>query len=91
MKTTILAASGLALALLSFPVLAQSTTEKAKATGNDVKRAVKKGANRTKEALCVGTKAECAAQKARDRGHETRDEVVDGAKATKDKVDSDGH
>jgi hypothetical protein len=71
--------------------LAQSTVEKAKATGNDVKREVKKDAHRVAEALCTGSKAECAEQKLKHRGTEFKDTVVDKTKATKDTVDSDNH
>jgi hypothetical protein len=90
MKTPTTAATLLGLALMiSVPVLAQSTVEKAKATGNDAKRGMKKGADRTKEALCTGTKAECEAQKAKDHARETKDTVTDKVNETKDKVDSD--
>ena len=41
------------------------------------------------EALCTGTKAECAAEKAKHRVTETKDAVVDEAKEIKDKLDSD--
>ena len=79
----------LAGAMASVPAMAQSTVEKAKATGNDVKREVKKGVHRVGEALCTGTKAECAAEKAKHRVTETKDAVVDEAKEIKDKLDSD--
>jgi hypothetical protein len=88
MKTTAATFLGLAL-MICVPALAQSTVEKAKATGNDAKRGMKKGADRTKEALCTGTKAECEAAKAKDHMRETKDDVVDKVKETKDKVDSD--
>ena len=74
--------------LLALPTFAQATIpEKAEATGNDAKRAVKKGANRVNEALCTGTKAECAAKKMKHRTTETKDAVVDGANKAVDKVD----
>ncbi len=69
------------------PVLAQTAGEKVDATANDGKRAVKKGANRVDEALCTGTKAECAAKKGKHRVGEKKDEVVDGTKKAVDKVD----
>ncbi len=79
------------MALASASAYAQSPVEKAKSTGNDVKREVKEDAHRVGEALCTGTKAECAAEKAKHRTTETKDKVVDGAKKMKDKVDADNH
>ena len=80
--------AAVALALvLAAPALAQTAGEKADAKANDAKRAVKKGANRVDEALCTGTKAECAAKKGKHRVTETKDEVVDGTKKAVDKVD----
>jgi hypothetical protein len=86
MRNSILMATLLGVALFSLPSSAQSATDKAKATGNDLKRGVNKGVDRTKEALCTGTKAECATQKAKDHLRETKDEVVDKVKETKDKL-----
>ncbi len=74
----------------SLPVFAQSAVEQAKATGNDVKREVKKGGHRVEEAVCMAGDAACAAKKAKHHAIETRDTVVDKAKATKDKLDADG-
>ena len=79
------------MALASTSAFAQSRVVKAKSTGNDVKREVKEDAHRVGEALCTGTKAECAAEKAKHRGTEAKDAVVDGAKKAKDKVDADHH
>lgn len=73
----------------SLPAFAQSTVEKAKETGNDVKREVKKGGHRVEEAVCLAGDAECAAKKAKNRVIEAKDTVVDKAKATKDTLDSD--
>ncbi len=77
------------LALASAPVFAQSTAEKAKATGNDAKREIKKGANRVQETVCTGTKAECEKKKAINRVEETKDKVGDKVEETRDKLDSD--
>lgn len=77
------------LALAALPAFAQSTGEKVKDAANDTTRAVKKGVHRTTEALCVGTKAECAKKKLEHRVTETRDDVRDKAVELKDKVDSD--
>lgn len=77
------------MALSSAPVFAQSTVEKAKATGNDVKREVKKDANRVSEELCTGTKEECAKKKVKNRADEASDAVKDKAEEVRDKVDKD--
>ncbi len=79
------------MALATAPAFAQSTVEKAKATGNDAKREIKEDAHRVGEALCTGTKAECAAAKAKHRTTEAKDKVVDGVKKAKDTVDADNH
>jgi len=90
MKTLTTALKVLSLvAVASMPVFAQSTTEKAKATGNDVKREVKKAGHRVEETLCTGNKVECAAEKAKNRTVEAKDSVVDHTKEAKDKLDSD--
>jgi hypothetical protein len=73
---------------LAMPAFAQQTRgEKADEAGRDIKRTGKKAVNRTDEALCTGTKAECEAKKAKHRVGETKDRAVDGAKSTVDKVD----
>jgi len=70
------------------PVFAQQTAgEKVDAAANDTKRGAKKGAHRVEEALCTGTKAECAAMKGKNRVGEKKDKVVDGAEKAVDKVD----
>lgn len=61
--------------------------EKAADKGRDAKRAVKKGYNRTKEAVCMDSDAECAAKKAGHRIEETKDKAVDKTKELKNKVD----
>lgn len=74
--------------VIAVPVLAQETVpEKAEAAGNDVKRGVKKGADRVDEALCTGTKAECAGKKVKHRVNEKKDEAVDATKKAVNKVD----
>lgn len=62
--------------------------EKAKATANDGKRAVKKGANRVKEAVCMEGDAKCLAKKAKNRVEEGGDYVKDKATETKESIDS---
>lgn len=82
-----IAVAALFCTLLGGVALAQTAPESAKATGKTVKREVKKDGNRVKEALCTGTKAECAARKGGHRVEETTDKVVDKVDQLKDKVD----
>lgn len=89
MKTVIMT-----LALMGFmgsaTVHAEETMgEKAAATTNDAKRAVKKGANRVKEAVCAKGDAKCLAEKAKHRGEEGWDATKDKATEMKNNVDSD--
>ena len=62
--------------------------EKAQATANDAGRAVKKGAHRAKEAVCMKSDAKCLAEKAKHRGQEAGDAVSDKASEVKNNVDS---
>ena len=64
--------------------------DKASATANDVKRAVKKGANRTGEAVCAEGDAKCAAKKLKHRGTEAKDATVDKVDDTKNQVKDSG-
>lgn len=57
--------------------------------GNDAKRAVKKGWNRTKEAVCMEGDLECAAKKTRNRVGEGKDTIKDKAKEAKNTLDAD--
>ena len=66
---------GLAM-LLSSPASAQST----------VVRETRKLAHRAGEALCTGTRADCAVRKVQHRASEAKDAVVDQAQALKDRV-----
>lgn len=75
------------VALAGAPVLAQTAGEKAKDTLNDGSRKVKKSMHRAGEALCTGTKAECAKKKLQHRVKEGKDAVEDKAEEIKDKVD----
>jgi hypothetical protein len=79
------------LALGAAPAFAgeQSAQEKGKAAAHDVKRQARKSGHRVDEALCIGTKAECEAAKAKHRAKEGKDKVSDEAKELKDKVDTD--
>lgn len=61
--------------------------EKAKATTNDVKRGVKKGVNRTKEAFCAEGDVKCLKDKAANRIEEGVDATKDKAKEVKNNVD----
>lgn len=67
----------------------QSASESATATAHDAGRAIKKGTNRVKEAVCMKGDAKCLAEKAKHRAEEAGEKVSDKAKEIKDKVDSD--
>jgi hypothetical protein len=80
------------LALLAFasagPAFAAETVpEKVESTSKDAARDVKKAGNRVEEELCMGTKAECAKKKVKNRGEETKDKVEDKASDVKNNVD----
>ena len=62
--------------------------EKAGATMNDGKRAVKKGANRVKEAVCAEGDAKCLAKKGKHRVEEGGAYVKDKANEGVNAVDS---
>lgn len=72
--------------LTAAPAMAQTTGQKIKETGNDVRREVHKGVNRVDEELCTGTKAECEARKLKHRVQETKEVVEDKATEVKDRV-----
>ncbi len=67
----------------------ESITEKAEATANDATRAVKKGAHRTEEAVCMQSDTKCLEEKAKHRAEEASDYTKDKAKEVKNSVDSD--
>lgn len=70
------------------PAHAEETMgEKAQSTGRDAKRAVKKGANRVGEAVCMEGDMKCAAKKAKNRVNETGSAIGDKAKDAKESVD----
>ena len=84
----------LASAILCFGLMGhaeETVSEKAAATGNDVKRGTKKAWNRTKEAVCMEGDLECAAKKAKNRAGEGAEYVGDKAKEAKNAVDSDSN
>lgn len=63
--------------------------EKAEAAGHDAARAVKKGAHRVEEAVCMEGDVKCMQKKAEHRAQEAGDYVKDKAKEAKNTVDSD--
>ncbi len=84
------------LALFSFLNLShaeETMTEKAQSTTNSAKRVVKKGVNRTAEALCGkltgDSQAECLIKRAKNRVGEGTDIIQDKAGEIKNNVDSD--
>lgn len=87
--TRLIRSAVVALSLLAVPAAfaQQNVPEKVEEGARDVKRGTKKGAHRVEEALCTGTKAECAAMKGKNRVGETKDKVVDETKKAVDKVD----
>ncbi len=62
--------------------------EKAKATGKDMKRGMKKGVNNVKEAVCMEGDAKCLAKKAGNKMEEGADYAKDKAVQGKEAVDS---
>lgn len=85
-----------AMCMLGFLTTAQAEetiTEKAAATTNSAKRTVKKGYNRTKEAMCGkltgDSKVECLAKEAKNNVQEGVDATKDKASEIKNSVDSD--
>ncbi|MES2963974.1 MAG: hypothetical protein V4760_08790 [Bdellovibrionota bacterium] len=95
MKTFAIAAALFALVGFASPAHAEETVaEKATVAGKDVKRAIKKGANRVEEGLCGkltgDSKASCLAKEAKNRATEVKDGVVDKTSEVKNAVDSDG-
>lgn len=85
----VLAICGLALAAQA----EETMTEKAGTTVNSAKRSVKKGMNKTSEAMCGkltgDSKVECVAKQAKNRVQEGTDAVKDKATEIKNNVDSD--
>lgn len=80
----------LTLALIGFTgaVHAEETMgEKVTDSAKDAKRAIKKGAHRVEEAVCMKGDAKCLAEKAKHRGTEAMDATKDKASEIKNKVD----
>jgi|GEM_PF-2003492 len=71
----------------------ETMSEKAEVKVNSAKRTMKKGMNRTKEAVCGkltgDNKVECLAEEAKNRMGEVTDSVSDKASEIKNNVDSD--
>ena len=65
----------------------ETTTEKIKVKAHDTKRAIKKGANRVEETVCMKGDIECASIKMKNRTIEAKDATVDGVKKIKNKID----
>lgn len=92
MKTILI----LAMCILGFSTATyaeETIAEKATVTAKDATRAVKKGVNRTKEAMCGkmtgDSKVECLAKEAKHHVTEGTDAVKDKASEVKNAVDSD--
>lgn len=67
----------------------ETAGEKTKVMANDTKRAMKKGAHRTEEMVCMKSDAKCLAEKAKHRASEAGDAVSDKASEVKNKVDTE--
>lgn len=94
MKTLCMALALFGLIGIAHVATAEETVgEKATATGKDVRRAIKKSANKVEEELCGkltgDSKATCLAKAAKNRATETKDAVVDKASEVKNAVDSE--
>lgn len=94
MKALITVFAFLGVIGIGFTAHAEETVgEKAAVVGKDVKRAVKKGANRVEEGLCGkltgDSKISCLAKEMKNRAVETKDSVVDKASEIKNNVDSE--
>ena len=63
--------------------------EKAEAVTNDATRSVKKGVNRTQEAVCTEGDMKCLSEKAKHRAEEGKDYSKDKVEELKNNVDSD--
>ncbi len=71
----------------SMAMAERTTGEAVDAKANDAGRALKKGGNRVKEAVCAEGDAKCLGKKAKHRGQEGIDYTKDKAKELKDQVD----
>jgi len=86
MITKIILLTSLSLAGIS-SFAEQTSSEKASATVNDVKRAAKKKVHRAEEAVCAEGDAPCLAKKAKHRAEEGSDFAKDKAQELKDKAE----
>ncbi|MBA2405541.1 MAG: hypothetical protein H0V66_12265 [Bdellovibrionales bacterium] len=79
---------GLMVLVLSMTAFADETvSEKVVAGANSASRAVKKGAHRTSEALCMKGDLKCAGDKISNRAEEAKDATVDGAEKLENIID----
>jgi hypothetical protein len=72
--------------LTAAPVVARADDDlkdDSRRDAHDVKRAVKKAGDHVAEAVCTGTEAECAAEKARHRHREAKQKVHDKVEEAK--------
>jgi hypothetical protein len=88
MKKLILTAALVMVGAVTMAHAAETMGEKTEATANDAGRAMKKGAHRTEEALCMQGDAKCLAKKAKHRAEEGKDYTKDKAKEWKNDVDT---
>lgn len=66
----------------------ESVGEKAQATGNDAGRALKKGAHRVEESVCMQSDSKCLEEKAKHRAEEGKDYTKDKMSELKNDIDT---
>jgi hypothetical protein len=90
-STMMICILGVSAAISSTAFSEETLSEKAGVTADGAKRGVKKGYNRTKEAVCGqltgDSKMECLAKKSKNRMDEGADVVKDKGSEIKNKVD----
>lgn len=81
----------LSLAVLSSPMVyaAETVSEKATATTNDIKRDVKGKVHRVDEKICDMTDKSCVGKKVKNRAKEAGDYTKDKASEVKNVIDND--
>lgn len=67
----------------------ETVAEKTKVMAHDAKRAMKKGAHRAEEMVCMKSDAKCMAEKAKHHASEAGDAVSDKASEIKNKMDTE--
>lgn len=87
MKQTYLLSAVFLMFLSSSVIAGETLIEKLETKTNDAERTTNKAINRTQEATCTDSDAECLKQKAKNRASETYDATKDKASEIKNKID----